>query len=459
MSEELTKEDLEEVNSKEFEDVNTTDDLAKTNDVSKEENVNDVAAKKIMGNIDLSEIEKTHLQIETIFSQVAEKYIEPYYKTVDECEIYEKAAKDIGLQRDFKSFDKTEMKRLMDELTGSMDLIKGRSDEICEKIADIDLTNKEYKGSTKIPLEQTKKLNEAFGTTIDLIAITREIESCMQEDDESITPINDLYSKQIEVVKSTFVESLNEEITNLIADSKILNFKIKQKLILKEKVSPLERIMGKNKLKAAQILNYDLLAERAEILRSEDLGAKNIGESVLKLYKYISTIPEKYYTQGIADLIENLSESGACKQLIREAKKERAREIEEQRKMYERGEEIENEITPEKINEEKSQKQLEKEFAENSLMIIGRQDKFFKPYRKETEKLQARNEELKREIANLKKIFGKNKKGAKNYMRESVNRENQEKITNRIKTVIACLYGKAKDRKREQQTQIEESER
>jgi predicted RNase H-like nuclease (RuvC/YqgF family) len=125
---------------------------------------------------------------------------------------------------------------------------------------------------------------------------------------------------------------------------------------------------------------------------------------------------------------------------------------------YERGEEVDSE--EEKESEEKSQNQLEREFSENSLIKIGRQEKFFKPYRKETEKLQERNEELKREIANLRKIFGKNKKDAKTYMREIVNKENQEKIISRIKNVISCLYSETPTKKRTKATQLrEDSER
>ena len=208
----------------------------------------------------------------------------------------------------------------MDELTGSMDLIKTKSDEILENASGLDVLKKESEESSKIPLEETRKLNEAFALTEDLSKITRKIEKCMQEDDESITPISELYGKQISGVKTTFIDELNETITNLITDSKIKNFKIKQKLILQEKVSPIEWMMGKHKLKAAQILNYDLLAERAEVLRNEDLGARNIGESVLKLYDYISTIPDKYYTQGIANLIDELSKSDACRKLIKTSK-------------------------------------------------------------------------------------------------------------------------------------------
>ena len=457
MSEELTKEDLEKVNSIEFEDVNTAADLDQENN-SNEETVNDVATKRIISNIDLGEIERTHAQIETIFAQVSEKYIDPYYQTVDACKVFRQAAKDIGIKSDFQSFDEAEMKRLMDELTGSMDLIKTKSDEILENVSGLDMLGKEYKGSSKIPLEETRKLNEAFALTEDLSKITRKIEKCMQDDDESITPISELYEKQISGVKTSFIDELNEKITNLITDSKVKNFKIKQKLILQEKVSPIEWMMGKHKLKAAQILNYDLLAERAEILRNEDLGAKNIGESVLKLYDYISTIPDKYYTQGIANLIDELSKSESCRKLIRQAKQEKAKQQEEMRIRYERGEEVDGE--EEKESEEKSQKQLEREFSENSLIKVGRQEKFFKPYRKETEKLQEKNEALKREIANLKKIFGKNKKDAKTYMRESVNKENQEKVISRIKNVISCLYSETPTRKRAKTTQLrEDSER
>ena len=457
MSEELTKEDLEKVNSIEFEDVNTAADLDQENN-SNEETVNDVATKRIISNIDLGEIERTHAQIETIFAQVSEKYIDPYYQTVDACKVFRQAAKDIGIKSDFQSFDEAEMKRLMDELTGSMDLIKTKSDEILENVSGLDMLGKEYKGSSKIPLEETRKLNEAFALTEDLSKITRKIEKCMQDDDESITPISELYEKQISGVKTSFIDELNEKITNLITDSKVKNFKIKQKLILQEKVSPIEWMMGKHKLKAAQILNYDLLAERAEILRNEDLGANNIGESVLKLYDYISTIPDKYYTQGIANLIDELSKSESCRKLIRQAKQEKAKQQEEMRIRYERGEEVDGE--EEKESEEKSQKQLEREFSENSLIKVGRQEKFFKPYRKETEKLQEKNEALKREIANLKKIFGKNKKDAKTYMRESVNKENQEKVISRIKNVISCLYSETPTRKRAKTTQLrEDSER
>jgi hypothetical protein len=457
MSEELTKEDLEKVNSIEFDDVNTADDLAPKKE-SNEESVNDRATRSIISNIDIGEIERTHSQIETIFAQVSEKYINPYYDTVDKCKVFRQAAEDIGIKSDFQSFDEADMKRLMDELTGSMDLIKTKSDEILENVSGLEMLGKDYKGSSKIPLEETRKLNEAFALTEDLSIITRKIEDCMQEDDESITPISELYDKQISGVKAAFVEKLNETITNLITDSKIKNFKIKQKLILQEKVSPIEWMMGKHRLKAAQILNYDLLAERAEVLRNEDLGARNIGESVLKLYDYISTIPDKYYTQGIANLIDELSKSESCRKLIRQAKQEKAKQQEEQRKRYELGEEIDSE--EEKDSEEKSQKQLEREFSENALIKVSKQEKFFKPYRKETEKLQERNEELKREIANLRKIFGKNKKDAKTYMRESANKENQEKIISRIKNVISCLYSETPTKKRAKATQLrEDSER
>ena len=459
MSEELTKEDLEKVNSIKFDDVNTAADLTQEND-SNEETVNDVATKRIISNIDLGEIERTHTQIEIVFAQVAEKYIDPYYDTVDICKDFLIAAKDIEIDGKFQAFDEAEMKRLMDELNGSMDLIKTKSDEILENVSGLDMAGKEYKGSSKIPLEETRKLNEAFALTEDLATITRRIEKCMQEDDESVTPIRELYEKQVTGVKATFINELNERITGLITDSKITNLKIKKKAVLKEKVSPLERLMGKNKLKAAQILNYDLLIERAEVTRDEDLGAKNIGESVLKLYDYISTIPEKYYTQGIANLIDALSKSEACRKLIRQAKQEKAKQQEELRKQYESGEEVESEESTEKVREEKSEQQLEKEFSENALMKITRQSKFFKSYRKETEKLQERNEALKREIANLRSIFGKNKKDARNYMRESTNKENQEKIINRIKTVISCLYGETPIRKRAKVTQLrEDSER
>ena len=146
MSEELTKEDLEKVNSIEFEDVNTAADLDQENN-SNEETVNDVATKRIISNIDLGEIERTHAQIETIFAQVSEKYIDPYYQTVDACKVFRQAAKDIGIKSDFQSFDEAEMKRLMDELTGSMDLIKTKSDEILENVSGLDMLGKEYKGS------------------------------------------------------------------------------------------------------------------------------------------------------------------------------------------------------------------------------------------------------------------------------------------------------------------------
>ncbi len=454
MSEELTKEDLEKVNSIEFEDVNAAADLAQEKS-SNEETVNDVATKRIINNIDLGEIERTHAQIETIFAQVSEKYIDPYYDTVDTCRVFRQAAEDIGIKSDFQSFDEAEMKRLMDELTGSMDLIKTKSDEILENVSGLDMIGKEYNGSSKIPLEETRKLNEAFALTEDLSTITRKIEKCMQEDDEGITPISELYEKQISGVKATFVDELNAKITNLITDSKIINLKEKQRIVLQEKVSPLEWMMGKHKLKAAQILNYTLQREKAEILRNEDLGAKNIGESVVKLYNYISSIPDQYYTKGLCDIIKKLAESDDCQRLIKQAKAEKAKRIEEKRQRYERGEVVDQE-EPERIVEERPQKALEKEFAENSLVVVGRSEKFFKPYRKETEKMQEKNEALKREIANLKKIFGKNKKDAKSYMRESVNRENQEKIISRIKNVISCLYSETPARKKAKVTQIEQ---
>ena len=195
MSEELTKEDLEKVNSIEFEDVNTANDLAQ--EEPEEENVNDRATRSIISNIDIGEIEKTHAKIENIFAQVVEKYINPYYETVDTCKVYRRAAKDIGIKNDFQSFDEAEMKRLMDELTGSMDLIKTKSDEILENVQGLDMLGKDYKGSTKIPLEETRKLNEAFALTADLATIAGKIEKCMQDDDEGISPISDLYAKQI----------------------------------------------------------------------------------------------------------------------------------------------------------------------------------------------------------------------------------------------------------------------
>ena len=46
-----------------------------------------------------------------------------------------------------------------------------------------------------------------------------------------------VYEKQISGVKTTFISELNEKITNLIADSKILNLKEKTKLVLDEIVS------------------------------------------------------------------------------------------------------------------------------------------------------------------------------------------------------------------------------
>ena len=455
MSEELTKEDLEKVNSIEFEDVNTANDLAQ----EKEESVNDRATKSIISNIDIGEIERTHAQIEAIFAKVVEKYIDPYYETLDTCKVYRKAAKDIGINSEFQSFDEAEMKRLMDELTGSMDLIKTKSDEILENVKGLDMLGKEYNGSSKIPLEETKKLNEAFALTADLSTIAKKIEKCIEDDDAGISPISDLYSKQTDGVKSTFVDKLNDKITGLITDSKIVNFKEKRKIVLKEKVSPLEWMMGKHKLKAAQILNYTLLEERAEILRNEDLGARNIGESVIKLYNYIASIPDRMYTRGIENLIKQLAESDACQKLLKQAKLEKAKRIEEKRQRYERGEIVDQE-EPDRIIEERPQKVLEKEFAENSLVVISRSEKFFKPYRKETDRLQEKNEEIKREIANLKKIFGKNKKDAKNYMRDSVNKENQEKIVSRINNVISCLYSETPSRKREKTSQMkEESER
>ena len=172
MSEELTKEDLEKVNSIKFDDVNTAADLTQEND-SNEETVNDVATKRIISNIDLGEIERTHTQIEIVFAQVAEKYIDPYYDTVDICKDFLIAAKDIEIDGKFQAFDEAEMKRLMDELTGSMDLIKTKSDEILENVSGLDMAGKEYKGSSKIPLEETRKLNEAFALTEDLATITR----------------------------------------------------------------------------------------------------------------------------------------------------------------------------------------------------------------------------------------------------------------------------------------------
>lgn len=455
MSEELTKEDLEKVNSIEFDDVNTTNDLAQ----EKEESVNDRATKSIISNIDIGEIERTHAQIETIFAKVVEKYIDPYYETLDTCKVYRKAAKDIGINSEFHSFDEAEMKRLMDELTGSMDLIKAKSDEILENVKGLDMLGKEYNGSSKIPLEETKKLNEAFALTADLSTIAKKIEKCIEEDDNGISPISDLYSKQTDGVKSTFVDKLNDKITGLITDSKLVNLKEKKKIVLSEKVSLLERMMGKHKLKAAQILNYTLLEERTEILRDEDLGARNIGESVIKLYNYMASIPDRMYTKGIEKLINQLAESDACQTLIKQASREKAKRIEEKRQRYERGEIVDQE-EPDNIIEERPQKVLEKEFTENSLVVIGRSEKFFKPYRKETDRLQEKNEAIKREIANLKKIFGKNKKDAKNYMRDSVNKENQEKIVGRINNVISCLYSETPSRKREKTSQMkEESER
>ena len=456
MSEELTKEDLEKVNSIKFEDVNTADDLAQEKD-SNEESVNDRATKNIISNIDIGEIERTHAKIENIFAQVVEKYITPYYETVDTCKVYRRAAKDVGIKNDFQSFDEAEMKRLMDELTGSMDLIKAKSDEILENVKSLDMLGKEYKGSSKIPLEETRKLNEAFALTADLAIIAGKIEKCMQDDDEGISPISDLYDKQISGVKTTFIDELNEKITNLITDSKLVNLKEKKKIVLAEKISPMEWLMGKHKLKAAQILNYTLQEDRAEVLRNEDLGARNIGESVLKLYNYMSTIPERLYTKGIANLIDKLSESDACQKLIRQAKAEKAKRIEEKRKRYERGEIVDQE-DPERVIEERPQKVLEKEFAENSLVIVGRNEKFFKPYRKETDRLQEKNEALKREIENLEKIFSKHKKDTKSYIRETVNKENQDIIIGRIKNVISCLYSETPSKKREKAVQMREEE-
>lgn len=456
MSEELTKEDLEKVNSIEFEDVNTTNDLAQ--EEPEEENVNDRATRSIISNIDIGEIERTHAKIESIFAQVVEKYINPYYETVDTCKVYRRAAKDIGIKNEFQSFDEAEMKRLMDELTGSMDLIKTKSDEILENVQGLDMLGKDYKGSTKIPLEETRKLNEAFALTADLATIAGKIEKCIQDDDEGISPISDLYAKQISGVKTTFVDELNEKITNLITDSKLINLKEKRKIVLEDKVSLIEKLMGKGKLKAAQILNYTLLSERTEILRNEDLGARNIGESVVKLNNYMSSIPERLWTKGIADLVDQLSESEACRELIRQAKAEKAKRIEEKRKLYELGEDVETEET-ERIVQERPQKVLEKEFAENSLVIVSKNEKFFKPYRKETDRLQEKNEGLKREIANLKKIFSKHKKDTKNYIRETVNKENQDIIIGRIKNVISCLYSETPSKKREKVQTKEDNER
>ena len=138
MSEELTKEDLEKVNSIKFDDVNAANDLTPDKE-SSEESVNDRATKSIISNIDIGEIEKTHAQIETIFARVAEKYIDPYYEIVDICKTYRRAAKDIGIASEFKAFDEVEMKRKMDELTGSMDLIKAKSDEILENVQGLDI--------------------------------------------------------------------------------------------------------------------------------------------------------------------------------------------------------------------------------------------------------------------------------------------------------------------------------
>lgn len=458
MAEGLTKDDLEKVNSIKFEDVNTTNDLDQGKD-SNEESVNDRATRSIMGNIDLGEIERTHAQIEEIFSRVVEKYINPYYEIVDICKTYRRAAKDIGIASEFKAFDEVEMKRKMDELTGSMDLIKAKSDEILENVQGLDIFGKEYKGSTKIPLEETRKLNEAFALTADLATIAGKMENCMQNDDKGISPISELYEKQISGVKTTFISELNEKITNLIADSKILNLKEKTKLVLDEKVSLIERVMGKHKLKAAQVLNYTLLKEKADVLRNEDLGARNIGESIVKLYNYVASIPDSRCTEGLHSLIKHLSESAACQRLLKQAKMEKAKRMEEKRQRYERGEVVDFE-EPDQIIEERPQKVLEKEFAENSLVVVSRNEKFFKPYRKETEKLQGENAKLKREIDNLKSIFNKHKKDTKDFIRETVNGENQAIIISRLEEVISCLYSETPNRKREKTSQMkEETER
>ena len=78
-----------------------------------------------------------------------------------------------------------------------MDLIKTKSDEILENVQGLDMLGKDYKGSTKIPLEETRKLNEAFALTADLATIAGKIEKCIQDDDEGISPISELYEKQI----------------------------------------------------------------------------------------------------------------------------------------------------------------------------------------------------------------------------------------------------------------------
>jgi hypothetical protein len=172
----------------------------------------------------------------------------------------------------------------------------------------------------------------------------------------------------------------------------------------------------------------------------------------------MSSIPERLWTKGIADLVDQLSESEACRELIRQAKAEKAKRIEEKRKLYELGEDVETEET-ERIVQERPQKVLEKEFAENSLVVVGRNERFFKPYRKETDRLQEKNEGLKREIANLRKIFSKHKKDTKNYIRETVNKENQDIIIGRIKNVISCLYSETPSKKREKVQTKEDNER
>ena len=129
---------------------------------------------------------------------------------------------------------------------------------------------------------------------------------------------------------------------------------------------------------------------------------------------------------------------------------EKAKRMEEKRQRYERGEVVDFE-EPDQIIEERPQKVLEKEFAENSLVVVKRNEKFFKPYRKETEKLQGENAKLKREIDNLKSIFNKHKKDTKDYIRETVNGENQAIILGRLDEVISCLYSETPNKKREKE--------
>jgi len=461
----MTNEEMNEVNLiNENAEMNENSEINENAEMNKNAETNEIteanAIAATSGNVETNEVidetkkiseqyskvanekvKKVHDELENVFALVSEKYVEPYYEIIDNEQVYKQAAIDIDLKSTIPSIEDTELKKSIDELNSKIDMIQAKSDEILENYTKIDFDNKTQ---NDIAVE-----NEALALTDEFEKIIENIYKVLAAENEGYTT-KELCKKEKALANKIFLRELNEKIANMIADSKIKNFKIKERKVLHEKVTPIEWIMGKSRLKAAQILNYQLQGEIADIQRQQVPQTSDIGESVWILYDYIKGVPDRYYTKGIANLVEKLSDSEACRELIKRAKRDKAQRNQEEQLKENENEQIENireeeadaaktkekDAEKEEVEEEKK---LEKKFDESALTIIDKQEKFFKSYRKATEELQEENLDLEDEIAELKEKFATKKKN-KSAQTEFLEAESINMMVEKIQEVIQSLY-------------------